>query len=90
MHADPPVTYRRRDGSTGTTRVPVADWPNPRIECREDGTVWQEITESPGWIHVGWAPRPNSRLQWFVHHVCHGLLMRYPLRDVVTWAWRRR
>lgn len=44
------------------------------------------LTEEP----LGFCPRPVGQCQTVLHHVWHGLLMRYPIRSVVCFAWRNR
>ena len=39
-----------------------------------------------GWQPVGAVPQPTTRLGWFVHHLLHGLMMRYPLRSVLAYS----
>lgn len=89
VRACPPREYRRRDGTTGYSPVPVGDWPYPAIETR-DGMLWYAVPPSEDWGFFGWVPWPTSTLQRFVHHLAAGVLMRYPLRDVVAFAWRHR
>ena len=38
------------------------------------------------WLEVGLIPRPTTKLGWFVHHMAHGLAMRYPLRSVIAFS----
>lgn len=38
------------------------------------------------WLPMGHVQIPRTRLGWFVYHVAHGLLMRYPLHKVVGFA----
>lgn len=52
----------------------------------KDGTTYEERLDEPAWISVGYAPKPTTRLGWFVYHTIHGLLMRYPLRSVIAFA----
>jgi len=40
------------------------------------------------WMHLGVAPRPQTRWQRFQMHIGHGLVMRYPLRHVLGFAIR--
>ncbi|MEM7531082.1 MAG: hypothetical protein AAF639_02805 [Chloroflexota bacterium] len=41
------------------------------------------------WVFVGYVPSPKTRLGWFVYHMIHGLLMRYPLRSVIAFSlWK--
>lgn len=41
-------------------------------------------------IALGIAPRPRNAREGFLYHLCHGLLMRYPLLDVLVFSWRNR
>jgi hypothetical protein len=41
-------------------------------------------------IDLGVAPMPTTVRQTLVYHVCHGLLMRYPILDVLRFSWRNR
>ena len=52
----------------------------------KDGRQYEELLDEPGWITVGYVPKPTTSLGWFVYHITHGLLMRYPLRSVIAFA----
>lgn len=43
-----------------------------------------------GWIHLGVAPIPRTVPQTIVYHVANGLLMHYPIVDVLSFSWRNR
>lgn len=81
VRIQPPLAYRRADGTRGEIddpggwHYPVFDW------------SWYGNPVS-GWVHMGWAPRPRTRWQKAKRHLFHGLLMGYPLRDVLAWVWR--
>lgn len=52
----------------------------------ENGTQWCEILDDDNWMHLGYCPMPKTRWQWFVYHIAHGLLMRYPLWKILPYA----
>ena len=52
----------------------------------KDGKQYEELLDDSDWISFGYAPRPATRLGWFVYHIAHGLLMHYPLRSVLAFA----
>lgn len=64
----------------------------PDAEIREyDGRLWQALPDAQSdVITLGVAPAPKTVWQTLVYHVCHGLLMRYPLHEVLVWSWRNR
>ena len=51
-----------------------------------DNALYFKYIDDPAWLHVGYVPRPRSRFAWFVHHLVHGLVMRYPLHKVIGFA----
>lgn len=52
---------------------------------------WYKLPErDSGWLHLGVCPRPRTTWEVFTYHLCHGLLMRYPLREVLVFSWRQR
>ena len=38
------------------------------------------------WVDVGMIPEPRTRLGWFLYHLVHGLVMRYPIHRVLAFA----
>lgn len=54
------------------------------------GEQWVKIDPSDNWIQLGIAPRPRNEWQNFTHHICHGIIMQYPLLDVIVWSWKNR
>ena len=50
-----------------------------------DGDQYQKVSID-GWVFVGHFPEPKTRLGWFVFHMVHGLMMRYPLHSVIAWS----
>jgi hypothetical protein len=73
------------------------DLPDSRIiaTLRQDGyRIWALIHECGNGplenIALGTAPVPRTPLQTMIHHVCHGLLMRYPLWSIFRFAWTNR
>lgn len=63
----------------------------PRAELREiDGRWWQELPDDSRYVHLGFCPTPTGARQTFIHHMCHGIMMGYPLFDVLAYAWRHR
>ena len=88
--------FRRSWGSAVTT-VELTQFDGrwyreiPAAELRwEDGRWWFALPDDPGIVHLGIAPAPTTTWQTFVYHVCHGLIMHYPLWSVLTWSWRNR
>jgi hypothetical protein len=64
---------------------------NPTAEIRWlDGRWWQELPGDDEWVHLGFCPAPTNAWQTFCYHVWHGLLMRYPLWDILTFSWQNR
>jgi hypothetical protein len=56
-----------------------------------DGVWWQECyTKHEGWFPLGIAPLPETTWQTFVYHICHGLIMHYPLISCIAYAWKYR
>lgn len=86
---DPPVYFRRRDGSVGQVDVPIGDWPYP-VFYDEGGVEVVVSAPSRDWERLGWCPTPRTRWGWFRQHLLEGLLMRYPVLDVIVFAWRNR
>jgi hypothetical protein len=41
-------------------------------------------------LELGQAPRPRNSWEGFLYHICHGLIMRYPLWKVLAWSWLNR
>lgn len=61
----------------------------PSLDVIErDGKLYEEILYDEKWMCIGYVPAPSSRLGWFVHHVVHGLAMRYPILKVLAYALR--
>lgn len=52
----------------------------------DDGGMAMRLLDDERWLHVGYVPTPRTRLGWFVHHVAHGLAMRYPWHKVLLWS----
>lgn len=61
--------------------------PDAILLGRRDG-LYLKMIDNPAWLHMGWVPTPKTRFGWFVYHAVHGLLMRYPLWDVLVWSWK--
>jgi len=38
------------------------------------------------WISIGLVPKPKTQLGWFVYHMVHGLMMRYPFHRVLAFS----
>lgn len=65
--------------------------PDSVIAFDDDGNRWYLLpTHDSSFIHLGVAPKPQTAWQNFVYHVAHGLLMHFPLRDILIFAWRNR
>jgi hypothetical protein len=54
------------------------------------GELWIKYPQSPDILSLGVAPVPRNARETFIYHVCHGLIMRYPLIDILVWSWRNR
>ncbi len=64
--------------------------PNLRLELR-DGSWWQELPAAESrWVHLGFCPSPVGVCRTVLHHICHGLMMGYRIRDVVRWSMKHR
>jgi len=62
---------------------------------REGGIrVWGIVHEcgTGPWatLNLGTCPKPTNRVQTFVYHLCHGLIMRYGVWSVLWFSWRNR
>jgi len=58
-----------------------------------DGALWRRVPAdqmAATHIDLGVAPMPTTVRQALVYHVCHGLLMRYPILDVLRFSWSNR
>lgn len=55
-----------------------------------DGATRYVEIEPWEWVGLGVAPRPRGPLRVFVYHLGHGLVMGYPLHDILVFAWRNR
>lgn len=56
-----------------------------------DGAWWQQApSESSGYTQLGVAPIPKNRWEGFWHHLFHGLLMGYPLFEIIIFSWCNR
>lgn len=53
-----------------------------------DNGMYIKVLDDPKWLFMGWVPTPRTDFDWFIYHIMHGLLMRYPLWDVLVWSWR--
>jgi hypothetical protein len=51
-----------------------------------DGDLYVQHLFHPDWQPVGHVPAPRTRLGWFLYHLIHGLVMRYPLHKVIGFA----
>lgn len=68
----------------------MSEIPPREIFVDESGELWEKYIHDEKYISLGIAPRPQTRLQAIIYHVCHGLIMRYPLLDILVWSWRNR
>jgi hypothetical protein len=64
----------------------------PPLDVREDedGREWLAMPDYGKWVTLGFAPVPQTVSKGFWHHVWHGLLVGYPLLEVLAFAWRNR
>jgi hypothetical protein len=53
-----------------------------------NGEQWVKLLDDDNWLWLGHCPAPQTRWEWFVYHVAHGLLMRYPLHKILPYAWK--
>jgi hypothetical protein len=60
--------------------------PRYRVQIVGDELVQFEEMLAGKWLYVGHIPAPKTRLGWFMWHILHGLLMRYPLHKVIGYA----
>lgn len=56
---------------------------------RDDGLGYVQVVDMDV-VQLGIAPAPKTLWRNLIYHVCHGLIMQYPLRDVIAFAWRNR
>ena len=59
--------------------------PNSSLLVHDDALYFQYV-DDPAWLHVGFVPRPTTRFGWFLHHLVHGIAMRYPFWKVIGFA----
>ena len=45
-----------------------------------------EILDDPKWLPIGYIPTPKTHLGWFLYHLIHGLVMRYPVHKVLYYS----
>jgi hypothetical protein len=62
----------------------------PHVIRRLKGEWWVKMPSDEQTVFLGTAPKPRNQFEAFIHHVCHGLMMRYPLKDVLVWSWQNR
>jgi hypothetical protein len=62
----------------------------PTVIRRFKGDWWIKQPKDENVIFLGIAPKPRNHTEAFIHHICHGLMMRYPLKDVLVWSWQNR
>lgn len=61
--------------------------PRQKPLMRADGLYFKTL-DDPKWLPVGHIPMPRTRWEWFVHHLIHGLAMRYRFLPVLFYAVR--
>jgi len=66
----------------------IQDMPCLELPFKQGSDEWKMFQSR--WVFVGVCPRPKTNWQWFIHHVCHGAMMGFPLLDVLVWSWRER
>lgn len=49
--------------------------------------VYVEYLNNKKWLWMGYVPMPTTRIGWFLHHLIHGVWMKYPLWKVVLFAF---
>lgn len=52
------------------------------------GQWWRSDMVAPEWTNLGLGRVPETRWQWFVYHLCMGLLARYPTHKVLLFSIR--
>src|SRR5688500_12763968 len=52
----------------------------------DTGKFYIEYSTNPDWLEMGQCPRPKNKREWFIHHLCMGLLMRYPTHKVFWYS----
>lgn len=55
-------------------------------DTAEEYEEYEKLISDRRWIYLGYIPRPQSHLGWFLYHLIHGLLMRYPLYKILGFA----
>lgn len=61
--------------------------PPPLIHTTaDDGNYYIQELFDDRWLPVGHIPKPRTRLGWFMYHLIHGLVMRYPWWKVIAFA----
>lgn len=64
---------------------------DPTAEMRViNGELWVKYDYGDDWQLLGIAPRPKTVWQTLIYHICNGLIMQYPLWDVLLWSWQNR
>lgn len=53
-----------------------------------DGEVYHRRDYHPDYFDIGIIPIPRTRWRVFLYHFCHGILMQYPLWDVLLFSLR--
>jgi hypothetical protein len=63
---------------------------NPPMQVRvfdENDNEYESVVYHEDWQPVGYIPRPKTRPGWFMYHLIHGLVMRYPWWKVLGFAF---
>lgn len=55
----------------------------------DDGLGYVQVIDTEV-VHLGIAPAPKTLWRNLIHHFCHGLIMQFPLWDVIAFTWRNR
>jgi len=75
--------YLLTDGESDRFNPP----PVEIVEDAETGESFVSLLDDPLWLHVGYIPMPRTRLSWFVYHLIHGVVMRYPIHKVIGYSF---
>ncbi len=49
-------------------------------------TDFIEILNDSHWTSIGYIPTPQSQFGWFIYHLIHGIVMKYPFHKVLYFS----
>jgi hypothetical protein len=79
-----PTLYKLTDEEVARLNGP--DQANFRNYIFRNGKMFVHDIDDEDWLLLGVAPVPKTRLEIFVYHFCHGLLMHYPIIKVLLFS----